>query len=422
MQQSGSNQVPCKRCTYKYLSKQKHVKGKNNGTSRSASAQKRTADEENVPPSRGLCTCHGQPMPVPADNVKNILVLYTGGTIGMKKNPQGALAPEANVFLNKIRRDSELNCSKDGNDRFEVPRYGYENDPGIIYEIREYDPLLDSSNMSTGNWIKIARDVGNEYENYNGFVILHGTDTLAYTASALSFMLRNLQKPVILTGAQISIFVSGSDAKNNFLSALKFAAYSEVKEVCVCFANKLLRGNRTVKHSSESIEAFSTPNYNVLAEVTSTVEVDNRFTLPLSTNQPDFVYNLNENVVILRIFPTMSEKMLSYILKPPTEGVVLLSYGAGNIPNREDLKADLREAVKKGVIIVNLTQCLRGGVRAVYEGGEMLKEVGVLPGNDMTVEAAFSKLTYVLGQQHLSLEEKKRMMTKNLCGEFTESN
>ncbi|KAI4469109.1 l-asparaginase [Holotrichia oblita] len=371
---------------------------------------------------KGFCTCgkggkdgksavgggvfRSDAMPVRADNVKNILVLYTGGTIGMTHNPQGCLAPERDVFLKRIRHDPELNCAK-GFSRFELPKHGNENDLRVMYEIREYDPLLDSSNMSAENWTTIARDIGEEYDKYDGFVVLHGTDTLAYTSSALSFMLRNLSKPIILTGAQISIFLSGSDAKSNILNSLRFAASDDIKEVCVCFSNRLLRGNRTVKHSSESLEAFTTPNYHHLAEMKFRIEVDNRFTFSPTGTRPIFSYNLNENVIILRVFPTMSEKMLHYALEAPTEGVVLLSYGSGNIPNKESIKEALREAVKRGVIIVNLTQCMRGAVRCIYETGEILDELGVLPGFDMTVEAAFTKLTYVLGQERLTLQQKK---------------
>ncbi|KAJ8939635.1 hypothetical protein NQ314_011055, partial [Rhamnusium bicolor] len=205
----------------------------------------------------------------------------------------------------------------------------------LIYEIVEYNPLLDSSNMSCKEWNRIAKDIVSNYNKFDGFVVVHGTDTMAYTSSALSFMLEGLGKPVVITGSQIPIFETRSDAKDNFLSSLIIAGSYDIPEVCVFFANKLFRGNRTAKISSYEFDAFDSPNYHTLADVGIDVKK-------------------------------------SY-LTPPTQGLVIQSYGTGNLPsNRLDILRVLKDAVERNILIINITQCTRGAVCSSYECGKIV--------------------------------------------------
>ncbi|KAJ8962632.1 hypothetical protein NQ318_001025 [Aromia moschata] len=263
----------------------------------------------------------------------------------------------------------------------------------VIYEIVEYDPLLDSSDMSYKDWIKIAEDIGQNYHKYDGFVVLHGTDTLAYTSSALSFMLEGLKKPVIVTGSQISIFETRSDAKDNFLSSLILAGCYRVPEVCVFFANKLLRGNRTMKVDSNELDAFASPNYCTLADVGIDVKL-NRHYIRKPDNCPFAVRsNLNPNAVILTFCPTITDQMLKSFLKPPSEGLVLQSYGTGNLPSqRADILEVLKDAVKREILII-------------------LDDIGVISVADMTAEAALTKLIYILGIPKITYEDRVKVCT-----------
>ncbi|KAF2881604.1 hypothetical protein ILUMI_24547 [Ignelater luminosus] len=361
------------------------------------------------------------------DIIRKVLVLYTGGTIGMRKNEKGAYEPSPNAFIRKIRsipqmHDEEFAKSyfgEENSDELIIPHV--HNDHIVVYLIKEYDPLYDSSNMSTKDWIRIAKDVEENYCKYDGFVILHGTDTLAYTASALSFMLDGLQKPVIVTGAQIPIFENRSDAKGNFLSSLIIAGCFDIPEVCIFFANKLMRGNRTAKISSNLLDAFNSPNFHVLANVGIHINVFQHYLFKSNSKPTLRVHtNLNSNIVLLPLFPTITSDMVQAFIHPSVEGVVLQSYGVGNVPSdRKDLLDVLKRAIERGVIIINITQCAQGAVSPSYETGRTLKEIGLLPGYDMTAEAALSKLSFVLGQGHLLLDEKKQLMLSNLRGELT---
>lgn len=312
----------------------------------------------------------------------------------------------------------------------------------LLYKIIEYEPLLDSSNMSMKDWVKIGTDIKENYNSYDAFVILHGTDTLCYTSSALSFMLGDLGKTVVISGAQISIFEKRGDAKENFLSSLIFAGCYDIPEVCVCFGHKLFRGNRTIKYSSDILDAFQSPNYHNLGEVGigfkgtdawclegTFIEISffsvfpDYFLPPPSNLELSFNTNFNPNVEVITFHPALTGKKIRGLLEQPTEGVILQSYGIGNIPsnNPSVLKA-LKEACDRGVIIVNKTQCANGTVGALYEPGRALKQMGIIPGYDMTLQAALVKLQFVLGMKHLSLDEKKDMMMRNLRGELSYNN
>ncbi|XP_076318720.1 L-asparaginase-like [Tachypleus tridentatus] len=359
-----------------------------------------------------------------------VLVLYTGGTIGMIRTEKKVYAPVCNVMEHNLRRFPQLHddiyakeiCSLDTNKvPLVLPETG---DPKrVIYSIYEYDPLLDSSNMTMDDWIHIALDIKQSYEEFDGFVVLHGTDTLAYTASALSFMLENLGKTVILTGSQIPLFEPRSDGRENFLSSLIIAGNYIIPEVWILFNNQLFRGNRTSKISTSSLDAFGSPNLAPLATVAINIHVNWQNIFQPTTIEKFRVHDkLSRHVGLLRLFPSITVEVVRAFLMPPIQGVVLQTYGAGNGPtHRLDLLDELKRASHRGVIIVNCTQCSSGRVDPYYETGNTLLEVGVVPGSDMTPEASLTKLSYVLSKTEWSLQTKRKMMQTNLRGELTVS-
>ncbi|XP_033323829.2 L-asparaginase isoform X1 [Megalopta genalis] len=355
-----------------------------------------------------------------------VLVLYTGGTIGMIRNDDGVLVPKANAFVKNLRRYPNMHDKKYAEERFGsmgplVLPMTRGDSRRVIYNVLEYSPLCDSSNMTMDNWIAIANDIQQAYQHFDGFVVLHGTDTLSYTASALSFMLEALGKIVILTGSQVPIFDSRSDGLENFLSSLIIAASYHIPEVCVYFGTKLMRANRTSKISATAFNAFDSPNFPPLAKANSKIEVDYRAIFRPCTLTKFCVHaNLNRNVGLLRIFPSITTELVRAFLQPSIEGVVLESYGAGNIPiNREDLVDEFRKASKRGVIIVNITQCATGCVMGLYEPAKQLEKAGVISGYDMTPEAALTKLAYVLSKKEWNTDTRRKIMQINLRGELS---
>ncbi|KAG7200195.1 hypothetical protein KM043_000627 [Ampulex compressa] len=355
-----------------------------------------------------------------------VLVLYTGGTIGMVRNENGALVPIANAFVKNLRKYPHMHDREYAEERFGsmgplvLPMTATDS-RRVIYNVLEYSPLCDSSNMTMDDWIKIANDIKESYEHFDGFVVLHGTDTLSYTASALSFMLEALGKIVVLTGSQVPIFDTRSDGLDNFLASLVIAANHSIPEVCVFFGTHLMRGNRTSKVSATSFEAFDSPNFAPLATAQISIEVDCRSIFRACSLAKFSVHaSLNRNVGLLRLFPGIRAELVRAFLQAPIEGVVLQSYGAGNVPtNRPDIFVELQNAVKRGVIVVNITQCTTGCVSDAYEAGKLLEDAGVLSGFDMTPEAALTKLAYVLSKREWDTETKRQMMQTNLRGELT---
>ena len=334
---------------------------------------------------------------------RRIYIAYTGGTIGMRKT-QGGFAPAAGYLVEQLAL---------------MPELASELMPA--YDVHEYDPLLDSSNMQPGDWLTIARDIEARHDAYDGFVVLHGTDTMAYTASALAFLLPGLRKPVVVTGSQIPLCEIRNDARENIITSLLIAADEALPEVCLCFGEKLLRGCRAVKVSADGLGAFDSPNLPPLGRVGVEIAIDRDLVQPMpSGSGPDVPEIGMPAVAALRLFPGMSSRLLRNVLQPPLQGLVLEAYGVGNGPDRdEDFLAALRNASDRGVVIVACTQCLRGAVHlGAYETGSALAQAGVVGGLDMTAEAALTKLFVLLGRG-LTGEAVKDAMQRDLCGELS---
>lgn len=339
-----------------------------------------------------------------------VLLIYTGGTIGMIENPEtGAL--ENFDFDHLLRHVPELK-------RFNYHISSY-----------QFDPPIDSSDMEPALWAKIVKIIHDNYDRFDGFVILHGTDTMAYTASALSFMLENLGKPVILTGSQLPIGTLRTDGKENLITAIEIAAARRpdgspmVPEVCIFFENILMRGNRTTKINAENFNAFRSFNYPALAHAGIHIKYEEHLFL-----KPDLArplkphYLFDTNVVILSLFPGIREQTVSSILHVEgLKAVVLRTFGSGNAPQKEWFIRLLKEATERGITIVNITQCASGAVEMErYETGYHLLEAGVISGYDSTPESAVTKLMFLLGHGLDSEEIRKRMNTP-LAGEITKS-
>jgi L-asparaginase len=336
---------------------------------------------------------------------KKVCILYTGGTIGMKPTPQG-YAPEAG-YLGRVMASMPDFSSP------EMPEY----------VIREYSPLLDSSNMGPRHWLAIARDIADLYHDYDGFVIIHGTDTMAYTASALPFMLEGLARPVVLTGSQIPLCRVRSDGRENLVTALMVVAQTHIPEVCLCFGNRLLRGCRSTKVDAAGFQAFDSPNYPDLGHIGVTIRPHPEHILPPRPVNGLTVHPLSEaRVAPLRLLPGISADLVANVLRSPLQGLVLETYGMGNGPSDDGaLMAVLAEACARGVVIVNCTQCLRGTVdQGGYAAGSALARAGVVSGADMTAEAALTKMIYLFSLG-LSPGDIRVQMPRNLRGELTES-
>lgn len=337
----------------------------------------------------------------------SILIIYTGGTIGMKQNPEtGALIP---FNFNQIEIEVP-----------ELKKFHYK------LETISFTPAVDSSDISPDFWVKLATTIQENYKKYDGFVILHGTDTMSFTAAALSFMLQNLDKPVILTGSQLPIGMLRTDGKENLISAIEIAAASRngqplVPEVCIFFENRLFRGNRTTKHNAEHFNAFRSDNYPPLAEAGINIKYNFAY-IHYPTNKRDLIIhtNLDNSVGVLKLFPGITPLFVDAVLNAPNiKAVILETFGSGNAPSQPWFLDAIKNAVSKGIVIVNVTQCHAGSVDMdKYENGLILKKAGAISGFDITFEAAIAKLMLLMGKK-LSPEAIKQEMVKSMSGEIS---
>jgi L-asparaginase len=334
-----------------------------------------------------------------------ILIIYTGGTIGMIKNDKGTLLPF--TFENLLNYIPLLKSFPAN-----ISSYSFEM-------------LIDSSNADNTFWLELSDVIATNYDNYDGFVILHGSDTMAYTASTLSFLLENLTKPVILTGSQLPLGLLRTDGRENIIAAIELACMQKnekplIQEVCIYFEDNLYRGNRTSKMSAENFDAFKSPNYSLLAHVGTEIKV---FEDELYRNKIDFLIQHKElcnNIAIIKFFPGIQAKTIVAITKTPDlRGIILETYGSGNAPTQDDIIEVLDSCIKRGIIILNITQCIVGKVQqGKYSTSVRLKEIGVVSGSDMTTESAVAKMMFLLAKD-LSQNEITKLLTISLRGEIS---
>lgn len=338
-------------------------------------------------------------------NQPKILIIYTGGTIGMIKDKDGVLLPfNFENLLNYIPQLEDFPA--------EISSYSFETP-------------IDSSDADPDFWVKIVEIIEQNYDKHDGFVILHGSDTMAYTASALSFMLENLTKPVILTGSQLPIGLLRTDGRENLISAIELASMQKngkprIQEVCVYFENSLYRGNRTTKYSAENFDAFRSPNYPYLAHAGIDVKIFDEY---LWTNKLDFLITHKDfcrEIAVLKYFPGIRPETVKAITDiKGLKGLIIESYGSGNLTTNDEIVNILKNAIDKGMVVLNITQCTVGSViHGKYATSLKLQEVGVISGKDMTIEAAITKMMFLLGM-NFSYNEMKKLLPLSMRGEIS---
>lgn len=334
-----------------------------------------------------------------------ILLIYTGGTIGMRKDFEtGALkAFDFDKLLENVPELHLLDCN--------ISSFSFENP-------------IDSSNINPQHWRDIALCIADKYDHFDGFVVLHGSDTMSYSASALSFMLENLCKPIIFTGSQLPIGDLRTDAKENLITAIQIASLREdgqalIKEVCLYFEYKLYRGNRTTKVNAEHFKAFISPNYPSLVESGVHLKINAELFLKSAQTPLKVHTSMDNNVAIIKMFPGISQKLLTAILSTVgLKGLVLETYGAGNAPTEDWFLSLLQQAIDQGLHIVNVTQCSIGSVSmGDYETSTALKKLGIISGKDITTEAAITKLMYLL-TQNIDQKDFKKVFETPIRGEM----
>ena len=333
-----------------------------------------------------------------------VLVLYTGGTLGMRRDENGKLSCEKGYLTERLK--SEI-LAQEG-----MPKC----------DVLEYEDLIDSSFMSPKRWKQIASDIEKQYEKYDGFVIAHGTDTMAYTASALSFMLSNLGKPVILTGSNIPMCEPINDAARNLTASILYAGALDVPEVCIFFNNQLLRGNRTVKVDNGGLNAFESPNYPPLATLKVNTKLHSEYVLRYPRRKLKVRKSMQENVIVIKLVPGFQDEAIQCMIEhSDLSGLVFEFYGSGNgLARKTALCEAIESAIEKDIVVVAATQCLRGTVDlSAYKAGVDAELASrVVSSSDMTTEATVTKLSYLLGLG-LPLSEVRDLMETPLCGELT---
>ena len=335
-----------------------------------------------------------------------ILLIYTGGTIGMISDEKsGALVP--------------FNFDNINNHIPELTRFKYK------IGFHSFDPILDSSNIHIETWIELGQIIKSNYDNYDGFVIMHGSDTMAYTASALSFILENLNKPVVFTGSQLPLGVLRTDGRENLLTAIEIAAANDeytpmVPEVSIYFENHLMRGNRTTKYNAENFNAFVSGNLPLLAEVGVYIKYNKNIILKPNFKKLKVHDNFDPNVAILKLYPGIKKQLIDSLFKTEgLRGVIMESFGSGNAPSEKWFIDILKNASKSGIIILNVTQCMTGAVEhGKYETSIKLETAGVVSGGDITTESALAKMMYLLGSGHTNTKIVN-LLQKSLRGEIS---